>query len=104
MKNTNEAYNKACEKSKAEYDVAFAAASDIKTSKRAAEMGKRVVLSDATITRTKTGVVVESRGAGRPSNPQPTRNVFALADNAMYSSIDEMFVSFVDHFTNEDGQ
>ena len=72
--------------------------------KRAAEMGKRIVLEAATITRTKSGVVVESRGAGRPSNPLPTRNVFTLADNPMYSSIDEMFVSFVDHFTDEDGR
>jgi hypothetical protein len=80
------------------------AASAARLSKRVREMGKRVVLREATITRTKTGVVVESRGAGRPSNPQPTRNFFALADNAMYASIDEMYVSFVGHFTDEEGQ
>jgi len=80
------------------------AASAARLHKRAAEMGKRVVLESATITRTKTGVVVESRSGGRPSNPQPTRNLFTLADNAIYRSIDEMFVAFVDHFTDEDGR
>jgi hypothetical protein len=72
--------------------------------KRAVEMGNQVVLEAATITRTKTGVVVESRNGGRPSNPQPTRNFFTLADNPMYTSIDQMFISFVDHFTSEEGR
>ena len=80
------------------------AASAARLHKRAVEMGNRVVLEAATITRTKTGVVVESRNGGRPSNPQPTRNFFTLADNPMYTSIDQMFVSFVDHFTSEEGR
>ena len=80
------------------------AASAARLHKRASEMGNRVVLRAATITRTKTGVVVESRTGGRPSNPQPTRNVFMLTDNPMYASIDQMFVSFVDHFTDEEGR
>tara|TARA_R110000868_G_scaffold204124_1_gene452146 strand:- start:1028 stop:1336 length:309 start_codon:yes stop_codon:yes gene_type:complete len=68
----------------------------IADAKRADEWGTVARLDNATITRTKTGVMLETRSGGSPSNPQPVRNFFPLAENRNYGTVEAMFLDFIE--------